>query len=175
MRLPPRTFMVYAAGLLSLAALCTSCKIESGDSVIRSVGVNVGGVYRNTGGLVVSRNTGARISHLDLIQDGDRLQAVDNNGLVFKGTIGAVQRGTTGEASATFNLKGQTTAGAEGVITGTISVTGTKGTMRGTWAEPSLFSAVYAEADVAAAPPDPGPDPTPSPSNNNVNVNPPQP
>jgi hypothetical protein len=70
---------------------------------------------------------------------------VDNNGIIFKGTIGQAT-----EDTASFTLEGMTTIGAEATISGSISVPvgGSEGTMRGTWIEPTLFSSVYGEATV---------------------------
>ncbi len=87
---------------------------------------------------------------MNLIQDGDRLQAIDNNGLIFRGSIGSAvsDSETGGQRSATFTLNGQTTTGQEGIISGTIVVIGNQATMTGTWAEPTLFGNVRAGAEV---------------------------
>ena len=142
-----------AAALIS-TALFMGCKIDSADSVTRNVRIHVAGLYRGgLNGRVISQHTGAAITQLNVIQDGDRLQAIDNNGLIFRGTIGSA----SGE-SATFNLKGRTTAGEEGILSGSITVSGNRATMRGTWAEPTLFGNVLAFATVTPAPePEPGP------------------
>ena len=151
-----RTVLTF--GTLAVAVISTSlymgCKIDSADSVTRNVRINVGGLYANNGSRLITQHTGAAITQLNVIQDGDRLQAIDNNGLIFRGTIGSASEG-----SATFNLKGRTTAGEEGVLSGTITVSGNDATMRGTWAEPTLFGNVLAFAKVTPAP-EPGPQPT---------------
>lgn len=131
------------AGLIGL----TACEIDSSESVTRDVDINVSGFYDNDGAVVVSRNTGASIKSFDLRQSGDQLEAVDNNGKRFSGTIGSVN-GTV----ASFTLTGNTTANQEATITGSISVSSTdnnsgEGVMRGTWIEPSLYGTVYAVAD----------------------------
>ena len=148
---------VLTSGTLAAALISTTlymgCRIDSADSVTRNVRVNVGGLYANNGSRLITQNTGAAITQLNVIQDGDRLQAIDNNGLIFRGTIGSA----SGE-SATFNLKGRTTAGEEGILSGSITVSGNRATMRGTWAEPTLFGNVLAFATVTPAPePEPGP------------------
>lgn len=164
MRITKTLPVALCAGLLTLLIIQSGCTIDSADSVIRSVGLNVSGLYN--GSPLVQRNTGASIQSMNVIQDGDSLQGVDNNGVPFKGTIGAVQRGDSGgSSSATFQLKGTTTAGAEGIISGTITVTGTEAIMRGTWAEPALFSTVAGTASVASTP-----IPNPTPSNGVSNV-----
>ncbi len=144
-----------AGALVVVLLVITGCRINSSDSVQRNVDINVSGRYENTnGGPIVSRNTGASIQWLNVVQTGSRLQAVDNNGLVFRGEIGSVT-GSDGGNSATFTLTGLTTAGAEGVISGTMSISGNNtSTMRGTWAEPSLFGTVEGTARVAGPQPD---------------------
>jgi hypothetical protein len=127
-------------GILALSLLSIGCDIDSADSTSRSVSINVGGVYR--GDPIISQNSGAAIETLNVIQNGSGLQAVDNNGLIFRGNIS-----TEFENGANFTLKGRTTAGQEGLITGTFTVSGTTSTMRGTWAEPNYFGNVSATAD----------------------------
>ena len=156
-----RNLMMSAvlAGILGSSTLYMGCRISSSDSVTRNVDINVAGLYRNNGNPVISQQTGSTVTQLNVIQDGDRLQAIDNNGLIFRGRIGSVQNG-----SATFNLDGMTTTGQEGVISGTISVEGNTATMRGTWAEPTLFGNVLATAEVV-----PRPEPTPDDDDNDDN------
>jgi hypothetical protein len=90
---------------------------------------------------------------MNLMQTGSRLQGVDNNNRVFKGSI---SRATASQA--TFLLDGSTTAGAAGKITGTIDVSGTTATMRGTWIENGIAGSVYGQATVPTnAPPNPTP------------------
>lgn len=152
---------ILRVGLLALLISSlglVACRISSSDSVARDVDINIAGVYRNGGNPVVANNTGAPIEWLNMVQTGSRLQAVDNNGIVFRGNIGSVSRSQAGNA-ATFTLKGTTTTGSEGIISGTISVSGENvATMRGTWAEPSAFGNVVGTATVAGPqPPDPQP------------------
>lgn len=149
--------------MLASTTLYMGCKIDSADSVIRNVRINVAGLYQGETGeannRVMSQHTGAAITQLNVVQDGDRLQAVDNNGLIFRGTIGNATGGSgvgATDSSASFTLEGQTTAGAEGIISGTISVADDVATMRGTWAEPSLFGNVLATASVEPTPEQPG-------------------
>ncbi len=152
---------VFVAVLVS-STFYMGCRISSSDSVTRNVDINVAGLYEGQlDGRVISQHTGSAIRRLNVIQDGDRLQAIDNNGLIFRGRIGSVQNG-----SATFNLNGSTTTGQEGVISGTISVEGNTATMRGTWAEPTLFGNVLATAEVV-----PRPEPEPDPDDNDDDDN----
>jgi len=119
------------------------CEIGSPDTVIREVGIVIAGFYANSGGNLVSENSGAPIETLNLIQNGDDLQGVDNNGKVFRGTVMTVA-GT----AASIQLTGRTTSGAEGTIQATIDSAGGTATMRGTWIEASLFGTVYGTATV---------------------------
>ncbi|MGD9873708.1 MAG: hypothetical protein AB7T27_05495 [Kiritimatiellia bacterium] len=129
---------------LSLAALMCGCDIESAESSQNEVDINVEGYYANSGGRLVQQNTGNPIINMNIRQNGDGLEGVDNNGNLFKGTIGQVIDGTT----ASFNLTGPTTAGNEGTISGNFTVNGTASTMSGTWIEDAFYSTVYGTATV---------------------------
>lgn len=149
---PARLCQLTVAGLgfcVCFAALTilSACSVDSADSVIRSVGADVDGVYQhdgsaNNGGKFVSQNTGAQVTSLDLRQDGDQVQAIDNNGIVFRGTIGNVV-----DNNASFTLSGSTTAGSGVTISGNIEIGGGQGVMRATWIEDSLFASVYGVAN----------------------------
>lgn len=153
--------VAFALLLLAASLAMVGCEVDSSaDEFVRNVSINFSGFYRNTltnGAPIVSRNTGSRIFTLDLRQTGDRLEAVDNNGIIWKGSIGEVF-----ENIASFTLEGLTTAGnrgtltgslsAEGVSTGTNAVSGSaQGTMTGTYIEPDIFSAFYAQATIPGA------------------------
>ncbi len=147
------SLMLLLTGIIF--GVSTGCRISSSDSVSRNVGINVAGVYRGPNGEnLVRSNTGAPIRDLNVIQDGSRLQAIDNNGLMFRGNIGSVE-GAGGDRSASFTLSGLTSTGAEGIISGTFRVSGDTGTMTGTWAEPSLFSTVSGTASISGQQPEP--------------------
>ena len=146
--LPILSFVTTAAliGLFNLG-----CSLDSGESATRTVGVSVAGFYiGDPSGNLVRNNTGSPVATMDLRQNGDSLEGIDNNGHIFKGTIGAVD---TDGTSASFTLVGQTTAGQEGVMSGTIQKpSDTTAQMRGTWAEPTLFSTISGMATVPANP-----------------------
>jgi hypothetical protein len=130
---------------VALVAAGAGCEIRPSDGTGRSVSINVAGRYvGQLDGRVTSRNTGAPVTSLNVTQTGAALQAVDNNGLVFRGKIS----GET-DSSAPFTLEGSTTAGAAVTISGTITVSGSSGTMHGTWIEPTLLGDVMAQATVA--------------------------
>jgi hypothetical protein len=146
------------------------CETDSAETIIREVGLNVTGLYANRGsttttsgtevteGNLVADNSGNPITQLNLRQYGDQLEAVDNNGIIFKGTIGNVSDDT-----ASITLEGQTTAGQPATISAiiTVPVGSSDATMQGTWIEPSRYSTVYGKATV--------PENAETPSNNTSN------
>ncbi len=129
-----------SAGLLFAAGCLESDSVES---AAREVGINVAGFYANGDSPMVAQNSGAPIRNLNLRQFGDRLEGTDNNGVNFTGSIGR-----NDGSSASFTLEGRTTAGAPGIMVGTINVSGTSATMRGTWAEDAVTSTLNATATV---------------------------
>ena len=142
-------FIVPLLALLSASILVfTGCDGgDSGETAYRQVPLKVTGFYRPVDGneVIVAGNSGAAVTVLDLRQSGDRLEAVDNNGIIFKGTIGGAS-----DTEATITLKGRTTTGAEVTISGYISVGvgSSTGEMRGTWIEPTLYAGLAAVASV---------------------------
>jgi hypothetical protein len=144
-----RRAFLGAAALLAAAA-AGGCDVSSSSTVARRT-LAVAGVYRNPeGGRIVDRNSGAAVTSLSLQQYGDRIEAVDNNGRLFRGTIG----GENGSV-ASFEMKGDTTSGVAVTLTGTIAVDGTASRMQATWIEPSLLGTLVASATVAATEPEP--------------------
>lgn len=153
MKFLPRRLALASALLAVVAAL--GCSVDSADEFIRDVPVNFSGFYvgRNNGN-IVSANNGKPITTLDLRQSGDSLEAVDNNGRIWRGSLGEVQDG-----SSSFELNGQTTDGTEATFSGTISssdggssetgsVSNAEGTMQGTYIEPDRFATFYATASI---------------------------
>jgi len=137
------SFVIALAGIVGLLG----CDTNSPDTAYRDTQIRVQGVYTRSGGRLVDRNTGAAVTSMNVIQTGNDLQAIDNNGVVFRGRIGS-----DNESSATFSLAGQTTAGQKVTITGNFTVSGNTGTMDGTWIEPSLTSRIYGSATVPDQP-----------------------
>ena len=148
----PITRLLTAAALLAMG-LISACTIDSADEFYRDVSVNFSGFYTgNSGGKIVSNNSGADITSLDLRQSGDSLEAVDNNGNIWRGNLGEVQNG-----SSSFELNGKTSSGTEATFSGNInssdggstgSVNNVTGTMQGTFIEPNRFSTFYATATI---------------------------
>ncbi|MCX7819767.1 MAG: hypothetical protein N2652_11285 [Kiritimatiellae bacterium] len=127
----------------ALMAAIAGCEIGSPDEVVREVGINIAGFYANGNGRLVSQNSGAPIVNMNLIQNGDQLQGIDNNGRVFRGRVIA-----SSPSSATITLEGRTSSGVSGVIQATVDVSGNLATMRGTWIEATLYGTVYGQATV---------------------------
>ncbi len=151
-----KALRLLALPLLAASAFVFSgCEIDSATDVQRSVGVDFSGFYTRSNSSnsvvpIVTRNSGAPVTSLQLRQGGDRLEGIDNNNIVFRGSIGTFD-GTT----ASFELTGRTTAGNDVTISGTLSTSGgsnetgaTTGTMRGTWIEGAFYAAVFAQASV---------------------------
>ena len=142
---------------LGAGAICTAillgCSGDSAEGFVRNVGLIVEGFYvhPDPNSLIVSETSGDPVSSLNVRQSGDQLEAFDNNGIVFKGTIGQVV--SNGGTRASFNLEGRSTSGEPAIITGTIEVDDSNGTMRGTWIEPTLASTVFGVATVPTNPP----------------------
>ncbi len=144
--------LMFACSTLLALALVTGCTVDSADEFYRDVSVNFSGFYTGNNGKIVSNNSGNSITSLDLRQTGDSLEAVDNNGRLWRGNLGEVQNGTS-----SFELNGQTTAGREGTFSGTLnssdggstgSVSNVQGTMQGTFIESDRYSTFFATATI---------------------------
>ena len=131
--------------LLTLG-LGVGCDVQSGDDVVRETQINIAGFYTNPEGeLVVSGNSGARITSFNIMQNGDRLEAIDNNGIIFRGNIGS-----DSNTEASLVLEGATSTGVKATITGKVTGSGTSGTLSGTWIEPTRYGVVFGKATIAS-------------------------
>ena len=139
--------ITLTALVLSLAAIITGCDISSGNNIVRGVSVDFTGVYRNDNGRIVTENSGATVTELNLRQQGDQLEAIDNNGLIYRGSLGSVR-----DSNATFNLSGATTVGNEVFISGTLTGADALGTMRADWIEPAISAVLFAAAAINPIP-----------------------
>ncbi len=146
MKIERLAITVTAFVCLGVFLFLTGCEVDSPEIADRNVAINVNGFYQGilSEGRLIHRVSGAAIRYLDLRQTGETLQAYDNNGNIFKGTIGQV----TGDR-ATITLQGKTTSGAVGIISGVIDVSGGTATLSGTWLEEAYSSAVAGRANVA--------------------------
>ena len=147
--------MLWRAGATLLGGLVIlllgGCEIDSAETVYRDVPIYVSGFYSNPdGGRLVSNSSGSPVTQMNVRQTGDHIEAVDNNGVVYRGTLGAV----TANDGATFTLYGTLPNGHEVTITGRFLVSGTNGTMEGTWIEPDRTGLVYGTAQVPDNTPD---------------------
>lgn len=152
--------VLLGVALAASAVVYLGCEIDSANEFRRNLPVNYSGFYSDSDGMLVDRNSGKPIRGLDLRQSGDRLEAVDNNGQIWRGTIG--NAGEVGSAfTASFTLEGRNSIGREGLFSGTLSteVTTTtdtngnssstssgEGEMRGTYIEDDIFSPFFGTA-----------------------------
>lgn len=155
------TAAVAAVGA-GVALFFTACEVDSASTVNRDVQINFSGIYRGSnGGQIPSKQTGAPVTQFDLRQSGDRLELVDNNGILWKGSIGNSPDSSNPDAS--FTVGGRTTAGQDVTISGNLRKDGASATiasMSGTWIEPGFYATVQAFANVASTP-----------TNNPINTN----
>jgi len=150
--------MVVPALLLGMCVVALQPGCDTGspnDTGTVANGDFSGNYVGASNGLLVANNTGAPVSSINLNQSGSDLQAVDNNGILFKGTIGDIltlnggsSNASSGSASATFTLTGGTTAGNSVTITGKLSGVGATATMTGLWVEPGVYSSIYGVAGI---------------------------
>ena len=148
--------MVLMLGLLAVGAL-PGCEVGSPNNVTALANGDFSGQYAGTtNSALVANNSGSPVTTLTLNQSGNQLQALDNNGILFKGTIGDIL-GSSGSStnssssssmSATFTLNGLTTAGQTVTINGNLHASGTTATMTGLWIEPGLNSSINGTATI---------------------------
>ncbi len=142
----------YKATLALVSAMTigwglVGCEVGSSSTAARQT-LAVSGVYRDPkGGRIVDRQSGAVVRVLSLRQLGDQIEAVDNNGRLFRGRFTAES-----DAQGVLELRGDTTTGVPVIIQGSIRLSGAKAYLRGTWIEPALLGIVTAEADIIGAP-----------------------
>ena len=147
--------LVLCSLLFISSLVFLGCEVGSSDSVTRTMEVDFTGLYTAdtdvSTDLVSPANSGTRVTSLNLIQSGDQLQAIDNNGIVFGGTLNDVSE-NSGTAAAGFTLEGSTTAGKSVTISGSLSGSGTTAEMRGTWIEPDMYAYVTGQATINLIP-----------------------
>ena len=146
----PRWAPVLLLGLLAVGCL-PGCEVGSANDTLTGANGNYSGSYVGAdNGLLVAGNSGAPVSSLTLSQSGNQLQAVDNNGILFKGTLGDIlpSSGSSSNASATFTLNGATTAGATVTINGKLNGSGATATMTGFWIEPDRNRSIHGVAGI---------------------------
>ena len=160
--------------ILPLVALAIAgCDVGSTDSTTAVLSDNSGTIYNfaglyahaTTNGLAplvfpTNRQSGVALTWLRLLQYGSVLEAYDNAGMTWSGSISALQGGT-----ATFSLRGRTTAGISTEIAGTLVYADQNSVMDASWIEPAFAGTLYARATVAPAT-------TNSPTTDDVSISP---
>lgn len=156
-----RVAVVLAVSLMALA--CTGCDMDSPDSTAAVPSNNAGDRY-NFSGLYVrppqenkmgvtplvypietgNRPSGKLVTSLRLLQYGSVLEAYDSAGMTWRGSISALDGNT-----ATFSIRGRTTAGMSTEIAGTMVYANEKSRMNATWIEPNYYGSLFAEATVS--------------------------
>jgi hypothetical protein len=137
----------FSAALVTLSLALLGCELDSADSVTRDVDADFTGFYTGNEGPLVSRNSGDEITMFNLRQTGDEIEIIDNNGMIFRGTLGDVNT-SGGSATASFLFTGKTTEGMEITASGTLTGEGTSGTMTGTWIEPAFYATISGKATI---------------------------
>ncbi|NLG34483.1 MAG: hypothetical protein GX548_03930 [Lentisphaerae bacterium] len=152
--------LTTVAALLLAAAFMSACDIGSVDSTTAVLADNTGTIY-NYSGLYArvdtnsvqqplvfppGRQTGRAVTWIRLLQYGSSLEAYDNAGMSWDGSISSVQSGT-----ASFNLRGRTTAGAAVDVAGALRYADQNSTMDATWIEPGFSGSILARATVSPA------------------------
>ena len=148
------SFLLISALMLWISCLIVGCDTNSADEAVRNVSVDYTGFYEHPNGDTISRNSGLKIQTFDLRQFGDQLEAIDNNGFIWRGEIGRLV-----DTTASFELRGGTSDGQSARIVGFLQGSGTSGAMTGDYIEDTLLATVYAEATI--------PDSTQTNQNNN--------
>ena len=143
---------ILILSLLAPGVFLTGCDVQTGSNTVREVGIRVSGFYTNpNGGAMVTSSSGLTVTQMGISQEGDRLIATDNNGRIYRGSIGQ-----TDGSTASFTLNSSSInlgiVADEVTISGSFSVDGTTLTMRGTWIEPSRFGEVFGTSSVNANP-----------------------
>jgi hypothetical protein len=144
---------IALAAVLGLAAgslIFTGCEGSGKGDPNATVGVNFTGSYKNCGGSITTPAGSPPVTELALTQQGTALDAVDNNGTLYSGSLG----GTPDPANptASFNLSGAlSSSNGSANISGTLKKTGdTLAQMTGSWLSPTFHGTIKASAVVAA-------------------------
>ncbi len=101
---------VSAAALAVASLLPAGCDVSAPNSVERNVGVDYTGIYdgtANSNGMIATQNSGEPITRFNLRQTGASLQAVDNNGEMWNGSIN--NSPDSQNLTANFIMNGKTT------------------------------------------------------------------
>lgn len=136
---------------LFITILFVGCEVDSSESGSRNVDINVWGVYQGQAdhyGTLVNNSSGSRPEYFDLRQYGDQVEAIDNHGIIFRGTIGSVN---SEAKTCSYTLEGKTTVGNRVIVNGHINISGSIAIMEGTWMN-NLYAVLYGKATAPAQP-----------------------
>lgn len=148
--------LTTALALPLLALALAACDVGSTDSTTAVVSDDDGTIY-NFSGLYLpendneylvyptNRQSGTKLTWIRLLQYGSVLEAYDNAGKTWDGSISTITEG-----NASFTLEGSTTAGAAVNIAGTLRYANQSSTMDAAWIEPSFSGSIFAQATVAS-------------------------
>ena len=173
---PSVSHPLAAAGLfLALVLALAACDLGSSDSTTAVISDSDGVVYNYSGQYVNTNNnplpplvipsgrqSGRQLVWLRLLQYGSVLEGFDNAGMNWEGQISGISTGGT----AQFTLSGQTTAGANVEIVGSLHQNPgdlqASSLMDAAWIEPGFAGSIIARA-LVPKPVAPDPEPTPEP------------
>lgn len=146
---------IYTLFLISVTiTIFIGCEVDSASDLVRSVSINVSGVYSNPNGdSLVEKNSGNPIVRLTIRQNGDQIEAADNNNQIFRGNVTEA-----GDGKLSFSLEGKTTTGMDAIFSGTFTVSGTTSIMAGTFIEEEGYSLFWGQSTVSPPRTDPEPD-----------------
>lgn len=150
-------FLAAALALPLAALLLASCDVGSSDTSAvpsdeKGAIYNYSGLYMNksnAGDVIVfpiNKQSGKKLTWLRLLQTGTELEAYDNAGKTWDGSISTIQSGT-----ANFSLSGSTTDGQAVNIAGTLVYKDQQSEMNATWIEPTFYGNIIATATVSPA------------------------
>lgn len=141
-------------GLAVIAALAAGVMLfagcegnDTGDPNAKA-GINFSGTYKKGGSSITSptRESG-EITELSLSQAGTSLEAVDNNGVSYEGSLGSIPG--EGNTEVPFNLRGNVTAGLQANLNGVLKQrSSTSAEMTGTWIESTFSASISATATI---------------------------
>ena len=128
----------------------TGCEKNNPGDPNAAVTVNFTGNYRNGGGSITAPPLASgAVTELDLTQQGTVLDAVDNFGTLYTGSLGSVPE--TNNPTASFSLRSAVMTNGQINITGTLRKTAaTVAQMTGTWITPGSVANISATAAVSA-------------------------
>ena len=151
-RFPAVAATLAAAAMLAAALALAGCEVDS-TNTSRTVSNNSGtvydfsGLYRGSSSdsnevayLVYpsEKQSGTLLTWMRIIQDGSALQAYDNAGKNWSGSISSIE-----DTVANFSLEGSTTADASVTIAGTMTYVSGKSTINASWLEAGGFSGSF--------------------------------